>query len=357
VSELQLSLLIIGAMVIGAVYAYNVLQERRLRQRLEQAFGEAPEDVLLRQEGSAARVEPQLGATPARPQQRETGPPPERGDSARAPAAFDPELDYVAEIDGSAPLAEASVDALLAKIAECGKPTRVLGLLANDGAWEELGRHAAGRYTGLKVALQLVTREGSVGAGELAVFCDAVRHCAERGGGRAACPDAQAALQVARELDAFCSGVDVAIGINVIAVEGATFAGNDIRTVAEAAGLKLGADGVFHYRDEGRRTLFTLDNHEPAPFLPEQIKGMRTRGVTLMLDVPQVAQGTDALDRMLEVARALAAGLAGTLVDDNRSPLSAAGIEHIRGQLRSIHAALAARGMPAGSERALRLFS
>ncbi len=68
----------------------------------------------------------------------------------------------------------------------------------------------------------------------------------------------------------FCAGVDVAIGVNVIAEEGNTFAGTRIRALAEAAGFKLEPDGVFHYRNERRQTLFTLDNHEPAPFLPEQ---------------------------------------------------------------------------------------
>ena len=38
-------------------------------------------------------------------------------------------------------------------------------------------------------------------------------------------------------------------------------------------------------REIGRieRTLFTLDNHEPAPFLPEQIKHLSTAGITLLL--------------------------------------------------------------------------
>ena len=49
--------------------------------------------------------------------------------------------------------------------------------------------------------------------------------------------------------------------------------------------------------------------------------------------------------------------LAGTLVDDNRVPLNDRSVLAIRQQLKSIHAKMEARGMPAGSERALRLFS
>ena len=63
-SDLQLSLLVIGAVVIGAVYLYNWLQERSLQRRLQQAFGSAHDDVLLKAGVDSAladgRLEPQL---------------------------------------------------------------------------------------------------------------------------------------------------------------------------------------------------------------------------------------------------------------------------------------------------------
>src|SRR5258706_6369214 len=101
-SDLQWSLLVIGAMVIGAVYVYNLLQERRFRRRLEQAFGDAPDDVLLRGGENAGlageRVEPQLSDPPAparpghaeRPRAVLTGTPATGGRRG-----FDPELGYV----------------------------------------------------------------------------------------------------------------------------------------------------------------------------------------------------------------------------------------------------------------------
>jgi len=50
----------------------------------------------------------------------------------------------------------------------------------------------------------------------------------------------------------------------------------------------------------------------------------------LLLDVPRVANGSPALDRMLELAHGLAAALEGRLVDDNRALLSEAGLARIR---------------------------
>ena len=150
--------------------------------------------------------------------------------------------------------------------------------------------------------------------------------------------------------------MDVAIGINVIASSG-KFSGTRIRSLAEAAGFKLESDGLFHYRDDARRTLFTIDNHEPQPFLPEQIKHLTTSGMTLLLDVARVADGHAALESMVDIGRELARELGGSLVDDNRVPLSDNSVRAIQQQLKAIHAKMEARGMPAGSERALRLFS
>ena len=365
--DLQFSLLVIGATIIGGVCLYNWVQERAVRKRLDRAFASAPDDALLARGADApdgVRIEPQLPpaaagalvAARAGPGNDATVPAarPDRGSSS---VEFDPELDYVAEIVAGAPIAQAVIEELVSKVADCGRPARVLGLNTETGAWEELSRGGATRYGRLRLGLQLVNRSGSVDAAQLSMFCDAARACAGKVAGSAECPDVHAALKTARDLDAFCSGVDVAIGVNVVAPGDAKFSGTRIRELAESAGFKLEPDGVFHYRDGRRRTLFILDNHEPAPFLPEQIKNLTTRGITLMLDVPRVADGAAGLDRMIDIGRELAAALGGSLVDDNRAALSEAGIARIREQLRSIDAALSARGIAAGGERASRLFS
>ena len=71
-SELQISLIAIGMVVIMAVLLFNWMQQRRYRRSAEQAFGQKPEDVLLRSGMSGGtsveegeRIEPQLGNEPA----------------------------------------------------------------------------------------------------------------------------------------------------------------------------------------------------------------------------------------------------------------------------------------------------
>lgn len=363
-SDLQLSLVVVGLLVIGGVYLFNSLQERRFRRRLGQAFEGEREDVLLKERpDAAARVEPQIASTPKSA--------PDGGVSAdgahakASPAAassgpladFDSLIDYVAQIDGSAPITERAIDELIARTAACGKPYRIAGFNPHSGQWDDLSRASRGGHTKLRLAMQLVNRSGSITPAQLSMFCDAVRHCGEQSSAVASCPETQAALNAARELDGFCAEVDVAIGANVVAADDHAFAGARIRALAEELGFRLEPDGVFRFRDDQRQTLFTLDNHEPAPFLPEQMKNLVTRGVTLLLDVPRVPDGLDVFDRMFNIGATLAQRLEGTLVDDNRVALNAGGIAKIRQQVAGIYAKMEARGVSAGSARALRLFS
>ena len=360
-SDLQLSLLVIGAVVVGAVYLYNWLQVRSYRRNMRQAFGAEHDDVLLKAGVESAlvdgRLEPQL-----------VPPEPFRDEGIRTAAArtgpdtdftddFDSVLDYVAEISADSPISDTMIGELTSKVASCGKPVHIAGLDVQRGTWEDAVRGRGGRFRMLRISLQLVTRGGAVNLAQLATFCDGLKSCADKLPAPVTCPDIHAALKHAREIDAFCSEVDVAVGFNIVAAEGSSFPGTRIRAAAEATGFKLEPDGVFHYRNEQRQTLFTLDNHEPAPFLPESIKSLNTQGVTLLMDVPRVARGAGVMDHMLEVARNLAAALEGSLVDDNRAPLTEAGIARIKEQVTTIHAKMDLRGIPAGGPRALRLFS
>jgi FtsZ-interacting cell division protein ZipA len=203
----------------------------------------------------------------------------------------------------------------------------------------------------------MANRGGAVSAVQLGAFCDAIQAAAARTSTVAKCPDVDGTLRKAHELDLFCGDVDVAIGVNVIAAEGETFAGARVRALAEGEGFTLEPDGVFHWEDEQGHTLLTLSNQEAAPFLPEDISAMTTRGVTLLLDVPRVATAERALQRMFELGKSLSVTLKGRLVDDNRATLTVASMDQIRQQLKDIHFAMSERGIAPGSVRALRLFS
>jgi len=237
------------------------------------------------------------------------------------------------------------------------KAVVVAGYDEQTATWVSAANSDSDAYTDFRFALQISNRAGCIGQHQLIAFRDAVMKWAERNEGRARSADVAEAHDRAVQLDRFCADVDIAIGVNVIAREGVSFAGTKVRALAEAAGLKLASDGVFHLCSDEGDTLFTLDNHEPMPFVPEQMKTLTTSGLTFLLDVPRVAGPARAFAVMLATARDFAATLGGTLVDDNRTALSETAIEKIRTQLANVVAKMEAGRIPAGGARALRLFS
>ena len=364
-SDLQISLLGIGAVVIVSVLLYNNYQQRRLHRRLNDSFGEPRQDVLIDESPAAlqrSRIEPQLDTdqsalSPAStPQTSGTGhsmapePPP-------SVANIDEAIDCVATLSCDAPLTSAQVAEVLSGVAACGRTWRAAGYNSGSGRWEEINRAVTGQYTRLRLALQMANRGGPLSAVQLGAFNDGLNMLATRFSTSVQLPDADKVLADARELDAFCVDVDVAIGINVVIAEGEGFSGARVRALVESEGFRLEPDGIFHLEDAHENALLTISNQESAPFLPESISGMNTKGITLLLDVPRVRDAEGALQRMFELGRSLSVTLKGRLVDDNRATLTAASMDKIRQQLKDIHVAMNVRGIAPGSPRALRLFS
>jgi len=80
-------------------------------------------------------------------------------------------------------------------------------------------------------------------------------------------------------------------------------------------------------------------------------------GITFALDLPHVENPAAAMADMVAVAESMAEKLGGQLVDDNRRPLTDAGLASIRRSLEKIVHDMEAHGTPAGSPLARRLFS
>lgn len=385
-SELQISLLGIGAVVVAGVYLFNVWQERQFRKRAERDFASGHDDVLMQEPEAAPptltedaprrepRLEPVLGRGYDDEADGDAGYDPEAtvpqvprvGEDVPAPVVPhahthigddlpDSGIDYVVEltpaiaVDGLELAGE-----LRALAAGYKKPLRAAGRIG-EGAWHELNANAA--CTQLRYGLQLASRAGVADVGDLASFREVAARWAAKHDAALSASEPAAAHQSALDLDNFCAELDVAIGVNVVSAVGAPFAGTQIRALAEAAGLQLEPDGVFYRRSEDGDLMFTLDNHEPMPFVPEQMRALKTHGITFLIDVPRTLNAARAFDAMVGAARDFASVLEGTLVDDNRAPLSDAAIARIRAQMCELLARMEHAHMPAGSARALRLFS
>ncbi len=357
-SDLHLSLLGIGACVVAGVYLFNWWQERQFHRRTELAFERKHDDVLMPaapavDDAPAARIEPTFDSPPFPA-------PASRQPVVRTLAAnvLDPVIDYVVEVALTAPHDSVGLhEDLIALANNWTKSVLVAGYDASTGEWRAVEKDSGTQYSQLRFAVQMSNRSGCIEQGQLTAFRAAVEAWAERNAGKAKCLETEPAHAMAVQLDRFCADVDIAIGINVVTRSSSPFSGTKIRALAEAGGLKLESDGVFYLRGDNGETLFTLDNHEPMPFMPEQIKALSTTGVTFLLDVPRVVDALREFDVMLATAQNFATTLGGRLVDDNRAALSEEAIDKIRRQLTGILAKMEAGQIAAGGARALRLFS
>jgi hypothetical protein len=372
-SDLQLSLIGLGIALVGGVFAYNKWQERKHRKLAERVFRRDHPDVLLggrRDDAAEAaegeRIEPAVQAVPVDAAGNPMAGDPMEGeapaDPRNPPAApplelADPAIDCVVRFESAELIAGAyfwqAQEQAMGKLA---RPLTWCGVNERSGAWERLAADGTGDYRRLCAALQLADRRGPLSDAELTVFLNGAQRLADAFLAVSEVPARNDVLARAAEIDRFCAGVDIQIGVNVVAA-GAPFSGTKLRGLAEAAGMTLREDGTFRATDEAGATLFTLSNLEAVPFAADGMKTLSTHGVTFMLDVPRVADGLRAFDRMIALARQFAGGLGGTLVDDNRVALADSALDVIHDKIVEIEQRMASQGLVAGGTQALRLFS
>ena len=278
---------------------------------------------------------------------------PEAATQPLGASGLDTATEFIARLKFATP-AFTSYANLLSGLRRIGKPVRAYGL-RSDGVWEALTGNSRSAYSQMELGLQLADRSGAVAQDQVDAFCRALYTFAADAGGAVACPDKEDALARARELDLFCMDVDVLMGLNVVSTDNHPFTSEAVHTQAGAAGLRLERDGVYHARDAGGSSLFTLTNQEESPF-PLDGRGLTTHGVTLLFDVPRVADGITVFDRMTEFGFNLADRLSGRLVDDNGRGVSEDRLKRDRARLIGFYERMQQRGIPAGGERAQRLF-
>jgi FtsZ-interacting cell division protein ZipA len=314
-TELQLGLLAIGAVVVAGVFAYNRVQEKRAQREAQRSFASGHDDVLLGGSGSAGEARAPV-ATHRPELQRERPQPDER-------------IDYVIEIALKAPVAAVAVEEHWQPIQRRHSPRAVLSMDASAPAW--------------KAGLQLVTRAGAVGEAELIEFRAAVETMAAALGGIVAAPEMKAATEQARALDQLCGETDIQVVLHVVAPQGGALSAEAVAEAAEAGGLAADGDGRFVLRTPEGQVLYELVSGDGA--------------LSLALDLPHAPDTVRTFESMARLAHHLAAACGGSLVDDNGNALGEQAVAAIAAQLDQVRGVLEARGIAPGSPAAARLFS
>jgi len=342
-SELQIGLLAIGAIVVVGVLVYNRVQEGRAKRDAERSFRSGHEDVLL---GDA------LIGQPIEPRGMDSGSPAAGDIPQEAPrhalraiaedpsAKPDPAIDYIIEFTSESGVTRGALREQWVAIERRHAHRALLEGSADERSW--------------RAALQLASRDGAIGEADLIEFRSAVETLAASAGASVAAPEMRAAVEAARALDEFCSESDIQV---VVHVTGGPFPGTKIRAAAEAGGLALEADGRFVLRDDGQRLLYTLAPREGALFTAETMRDALPQALSLSLDVTRAPDTRRSFESMARLAHQLAAALGGSIVDDNGQALDDRALNGIASELDSVRAKLEARGVSPGSPTALRLFS
>lgn len=360
-SDLQIALFAAAVGVVALVWGYNKWQERKHRQLAEKVFSGGQPDVLL------AGEEPDEVEPPPTGERREPviELPEEAAEAALAPSPpplgdwADAVADCTICLEFAQPVAATALEEMqAASTGSLGSRLAWYGWSAEDaaGGWQPVA-DGLSSYAAVCVRLQLADRRGAVSGQEISGYLDGISRVAEQFSARIDLPAVEPLLAHARSLDEFCASVDMQLAIHVVESGGSGIKGTKLRGLAEAMGLSLQGDGLFHAFDDEGRTLFTLGSMAAEGFNAESLKTLALQGVTLTLDVPRVAEGPAAFDRMLAVAQQLSQGIGGTLVDAQRRALSEEMIAAIRVRVEELQQKMAAHQIVAGSARALRLFS
>ncbi|MDA8327966.1 MAG: cell division protein ZipA C-terminal FtsZ-binding domain-containing protein [Betaproteobacteria bacterium] len=396
-NTLQISLIVLAVVVVSGLRIYHWRQERKFHKQWMTSFGRPAQSLVAAQDpvDEEAWSEPVLIETPettlpiietpfdslpaepccpheeslsitVTPQEQApssfsllTEPDDESEDLAQALplAPLDPLLEYGIAMYTLDPITSTAFTALIESPRDGNPSIRWLGYTVEQDKWVDISPWRNQSFTDVMVILQLADRQGAMSEIFIKTLINSLEQLAARFRGIVRAEELGPALQRAAQLDRFCIDVDVLIGLNIVGNDGQIFNGTAVNELAHKAGMTLDATGVFYRRNEHGDILYTLCNQEEIPFSFGHMDALRTHGVTLLFEVPRVDNGVAVFTEMAQLGMHMAQTLGGRLVDDNIRPLSPAGIDKIKMQLVNIYQTMETFEVPAGGQRALRLFN
>lgn len=395
-SNLQISLAVIGAVLLALIVAYNAwTNHRNTPKKPRPAEPGTPAEPALRQEpafdhlldqalhGTPPAPPPVASAsehdhnhdtpfpekraeapsTPVASAPAEAAPKAATAPTAKSNAAPDRRLGLDKLIDALATLhCEQAVpgDAVLAAL----PPTRRVGSkpFAIE-AWNETSQQwehpvATQRYSRFQAGVQLANRTGALNEIEFSEFVHKVQAFADMLHAAAEFPEMLHEVARAKSLDDFAGQHDAQLAFVLRARQAAWSAGYLQQNASRLGFLPGSMAGrmLLPAPTAGLPPLLTLAFDTQAA-LAEDLEQSAVRDLMLSLDVAQVNRSEQPFTRLREIATVLCRVMDGVLCDQNGQPLPAMAMDPIATDLELLYDQLDSHGLSAGSVLARRLFS
>jgi hypothetical protein len=341
-SDLQLSLGLIGFSLLVLVMIYNAMRIRKLdkNESMDDSI-ESSEPSFSAVDAALNKSEPSFGgitsSTHAHP----------------VLAKIDPLIDCVATLRLPEPITGQEI---LSQLSDWPKNTQFTWMhegLTTDSVWQSITPEQS--FTELQLAIQLANRSGPIGMVDLSDFVSKVQLLSNALDAELDLAPHNDIIESAKSLDDFAAKCDIQLGITVVPKDG-LWNLMTIQNVANKAGFLLSRDGREYQRVAADTTIYKLIADQ-ANFLRDDLSQSNVQYVTLLLNLPHVSYEMTPFQLMLDDAKLLAEALNGHLVDDAGRPLVDEAITAIKGQLEEIYQAMTVQGIPAGSAAASRLYS
>lgn len=415
-SDLQIVLIALGALIIAGVIVYNWMQEKKLRNNIADEFIVPQKDVLaedfyidtdafvdreLADIPNKIRITEKLNeplAPPAivdTPSLSEKVPvvapeavvaavvrneplhaletsetaidkkiieaPPANSITTASPLPDDihPQIDLTAFLYATKNIGADVLKNAANNIADdMGVPMMLHGQ-DKDGKWHVINQSALKEaYKQAACSIQLADRGGPISKHILNKFQFAVEEMGLELNAHVEWQGSGDAAQRALDLDQFCIEVDQLVSVHLVQGE-APVHGTKFKGLAEANNMKLSADGKFCFYDNSHADtpIFVLISADHQPFTADSLRTNVVKGATFQIEIPKVSNCEQVFNQMIAIAQKMANSLGARMVDDNQKPLGDLQIEKIRQQLKVIHATMVARGVMPGSASSMRLFN
>lgn len=392
-STLQISLAVVGVILLGLIIAYNAWTNRRnTPKRAQHVEGESRVDesstrfdpaldgvdvTNMPTTVHASHLDPLLDAAPAQDHvdaavsgdtTLDTAPAMDvdvqRVESLRSAhqmaerkLALDGLIDAIAPIRVDSPVSGDAALMVQPTTRRAGsKQFRIEGLNEASGDWESV--RGGQRYIAFQGGVQLANRLGALNEIEFSEFVAKVQTFADSLSAAVELPDMLHEVARARELDQFAGEHDAQLSF-MLRPRRAAWSPGYIQQKAAAAGFTMAnMPGRMQLPSAtvGAAPLLSLA-YDAQAAQADNIDQTAVHEVWLSLDVPQVPRSEEPFNRLREVVQALCEGMDGMLCDQNGYQLLPQVFDPIDADLQKLYDKLDSRELSAGSMLARRLFN